>query len=78
MSKKIAPPLCVMKPVDAVDHEATGAKMRQLRTNAGISLTEMAGRLPMNLAQLSQMETGKRPWNEAQAARYVAALNGNA
>lgn len=75
MSKKIPLALCVMKPADAIDHEATGAKMRQVRANAGITLTEMSARLAMNIAQLSQMETGKRPWDEEKAARYVAAIS---
>lgn len=72
---KSAVALCVTKPVDSVDHRETGAKMRSLRIAAGVSLTQMADRLPMNLAQLSQMETGKRPWDEEKAARYVSALN---
>lgn len=77
MSKKISP-LCVTKAAEVIDHEATGAKMRVMRMRALLSMTEMGSRLGMNLAQLSQMETGKRLWDEEKAARYVAALNGNA
>lgn len=77
MSKNISP-LCVTKAAEVIDHEATGAKMRELRAQHRLSLTEVGQRLGMNLAQLSQMETGKRVWDEEKAARYVAALDGNA
>lgn len=70
-------PLIVTKPVEVVDHVATGAKMREARIAARHSLTEVAEALGIDISALSRMERGERCWDEEKAARFLAVLSGN-
>lgn len=69
--------LAVTKPVEVVDHVATGALMREKREAAGVSLREMGRRLGVSAAYLSDLELGKRAWNEDRAQNYAKAIAGN-
>jgi predicted transcriptional regulator len=59
-----------------ISHIETGKKMRQLRTDADISLREVARRLGISGAYLSDMEQGKRNWTNAKVEMFLGAVKG--
>lgn len=53
-----------------------GNEARQRRLKADISLREMARRLHLSAAYLSDLELGRRGWNERLMKRYDKSLRG--
>jgi DNA-binding XRE family transcriptional regulator len=50
--------------VEAIDHAATGQLARQVRIKAGLSLRDMARLLDLSAPYVSDLERGRRNWNE--------------
>lgn len=57
-----------------MDEKAIGAAMRKARKNAGLTGREVARRLRLSAAYVSDLELGRRGWDAARQARYLAAL----
>lgn len=49
-------------------------EMRKIRLNRNIRLREMARRLKISAAYLSDLERGKRDWNDAKRQAYLNAI----
>ena len=56
------------------DWRAVGAKLRADREQAGLTQTEVAFRLGMSKAYVSDLERGARPWRTELVERYREAL----
>jgi transcriptional regulator with XRE-family HTH domain len=54
--------------------ELDGRRLRRLREDAGLDLTELARRASVSKAHLSMIETGKRGVSPAVATRLAQAL----
>ncbi|MCZ2102628.1 MAG: helix-turn-helix domain-containing protein [Chitinophagales bacterium] len=52
-----------------------GEYIRQLRTDKGFTLTELAALLKLDSANLSKIETGKREFDEKRLERLANAFN---
>lgn len=63
------------KTVKAIDHLATAEKARSIRRSAGISLREMARRMGFTAGYVSDLELGRRHWNETRVNEFNKALN---
>ena len=57
-----------------IDHFATGERMRQMRIANGISLREISRRMKKSVAYLSDLERGRRSWNQLRLKSFVDAL----
>lgn len=64
----------ILKSVDVIDDQATGAKMRALREAAKVSLRDLGDRIDLSAPYLSDLELGRRAWSEQRAEQYAAAL----
>lgn len=73
MKKTICPKCLGTGKVD--DLFSIGADLRRLREGAGLSLREMAARLNMSPAYLSDLERGHRAWRPDLIKRYEDALS---
>ena len=62
------------KTITVTDHEATGERMRYLRSKRGLSLRSVAEKMKVSAAYLSDLELGKRNWSQERANQYVSAL----
>lgn len=56
-----------------LDHAAVGASMRRLRTARGLSLQEISRRLDLSLSYVSDLERGRRNWNDELVERFKRA-----
>jgi len=52
-----------------------GKYIRQLRTDKGLTLTELAALLKLDSANLSKIENGKREFGEKRLDKLVAVFN---
>lgn len=52
-----------------------GEYIRKLRTDKGLTLTELAALLKLDSANLSKIETGKREFDEKRLERLANAFN---
>lgn len=52
-----------------------GEYIRELRTDKGLTLTELAALLKLDSANLSKIETGKREFDEKRLERLANAFN---
>lgn len=59
--------------VEQIDHAATGATMRQLRTAHSISMREIARRMNLSAPFVSDLERGRRNWTAKLAMEYMKA-----
>lgn len=59
-----------------LNHVVIGAEMRALRHKVGLSLQEMANRMGFTKPYLSDLERGKRNWNDDLIAAYRKAKMG--
>jgi DNA-binding XRE family transcriptional regulator len=57
-----------------LDDGAVGAAMRKAREKAGLTGREVARRLGLSAAYVSDLELGRRGWDAARQERYLAAL----
>lgn len=53
---------------------ATGLSMRQRRERAGVGLRELARKLDVSAAYLSDLELGRRGWRNAKLRKAYEAL----
>ena len=53
-----------------------GAKARKRRKQSGLSLREVARRMKFSVAYLSDLELGRRGWNDDLMKQYINALRG--
>lgn len=51
-----------------------GQQLRNLRKKEGLSLRELARRMKVSVAYLSDLELGRRSWNNELMRRYLVAL----
>jgi HTH-type transcriptional regulator, competence development regulator len=51
-----------------------GEYIRQLRTDKGLTLTQLAAQLDLDSANLSKIENGKRPFDEKRLQKLADAL----
>lgn len=52
-----------------------GGYIRKLRTDEGLTLTELAAKLKLDSANLSKIETGKREFDEKRLEMLAKAFN---
>ena len=52
------------------DDRDTGARLRTLRTSAGVTLREFAESINLSPAYISDLELGKRAWNARREGHY--------
>lgn len=64
----------VTRLVRVTDHAATGQLMREARLKAGLSLRAMARRLGLSAPFISDLERGRRSWDEGRVERYAGVL----
>jgi ribosome-binding protein aMBF1 (putative translation factor) len=57
-----------------LDDKSFGALMRDVRKRKGLSLREVAKRCKWSAAYVSDLELGKRGWNDAKHKRYSKAI----
>lgn len=57
-----------------LDPAYQGKQARARRKTANVSLRELARRMNLSAAYLSDLELGRRGWNETLTARYIKAL----
>lgn len=62
--------VCVECNGSGIDHSATGESMRQLREAEGLSLRALAKRMSLSPSYLSDLEHGRRHWNERLVTSY--------
>jgi predicted transcriptional regulator len=65
------------KTILVTDHEKTGENARRLRQQARVSLREVARRLGVSAAYLSDLERGRRGWDMQRACRFARAIGAN-
>jgi transcriptional regulator with XRE-family HTH domain len=53
-----------------LDDKKMGAFMRSIRIKSGLSGRELARRMGVSAAYLSDLELGRRGWNEERRAKY--------
>jgi DNA-binding XRE family transcriptional regulator len=58
------------KTVDVIDHAATGESYRRLRKSFGVSLRALAKQLKVSAPFLSDLERGRRNWDQKWALAY--------
>lgn len=58
-----------------VDDSSVGRIFRQLRQRKGISLREVARRIKLSAAYLSDLERGHKHWSLSLRGKYALALN---
>lgn len=51
-----------------------GQEMRKLRKDAGLPLREIARRMKLSAAYVSDLELGRRGWNDGLIRRYQKAI----
>lgn len=56
------------------DPHAIGAAMKARRIAARLTLREVARRMGFTAPYISDLENGRRPWNDVALARYATAL----
>lgn len=52
-----------------------GAEARKTREAAGLSLREVARRMSLSVAYISDLELGRRNWGDEISKRYLSALH---
>lgn len=70
MSKKTKACHCCSGSGKEWDHLVVGAEMRALRTKAELTLDALAAKLDFTKPYLSDLERGKRNWNDSLIAGY--------
>ena len=63
------------KTVEVPDHEATGRQMREARVAVGLSLREVSRRMKLSASFVSDLERGRRNWNDYMVASFEAAIS---
>jgi transcriptional regulator with XRE-family HTH domain len=66
--------MLITKDITVVDQEATGAYMRHKRQQKHLSLREVARRLKVSAAYLSDLELGHRSWNQTKIDQFIMAI----
>lgn len=69
--------LLITRRIDVIDHHSTGRMMREYREHHGISIREVARRMGLSAAYVSDLERGRRNWKLANAERYQQAVSAN-
>ena len=64
----------VTRLVRVPDNAATGQLMREARKRAGLSLREMARRLGQSASFVSDLELGRRGWDEKRIEQWADVL----
>lgn len=64
----------VTRLVRVPDNVATGQLMREARKRAGLSVREMARRLGQSAPFVSDLELGRRGWDEARLEQWAKVL----
>ena len=59
-----------------MDDAAVGKAMRKLRQKAGLTGREVARRMNLSAAYVSDLELGRRGWNAERRRAYTSALKG--
>ena len=63
------------KMVKQPDHVATGENARKFRKEQGLSLKRVADRMGITSAYLSDLERGRRNWNEKIILEFCRAMS---
>jgi transcriptional regulator with XRE-family HTH domain len=64
----------IFKQVSKIDSQKTGQLAREMREKKKISLRKVARRMGVSAAFLSDLELGRRSWNEENAGKFTRAL----
>ncbi len=64
------------KSLNIVDHSATGESARNQRKTRGKLLKDVAEAMGISLSYLSDLERGKRNWDQPLADKFTIAMNG--
>lgn len=58
-----------------IDHVRTGDFYRELREKKGLSLRELGEMLNLSIGYISDLERGRRNWDEGLATKFDAILS---
>jgi predicted transcriptional regulator len=67
-------PKIITKTVEVIDHAATGAACRKWRVAMGQTATAVAGKLHISPSMVSDLELGRKNWNDVKLEEYVDAV----
>ena len=56
------------------DHMDIGARMQQIRKDAGLRLRDVAGLMRLSVGYISDLEHGRKNWSERLINFYIAAV----
>lgn len=71
---KMEPCKCCKGTGEQIDQRALGREMKELREAMGLSLRSVATGLGISAPYLSDLELGKRNWNDARIVEYKKAI----
>ena len=71
-----SPHSCATKMVEVIDNAATGEHARKERKRMGRSLREVARRLRVSAAFLSDLELGRRNWDDKRLVEFMMVVHG--
>lgn len=60
-----------------IDHVAVGAMLRKMRTDAGVSLRQLAEAVKLKHSYIADLEAGRRgadKWTETEIEKWIAAI----
>jgi predicted transcriptional regulator len=64
----------IKTPTTIIDHQSTGRTVRAARKAAGLSLRAVGSRVGLSAPYLSDLEQGRRNWNDELYKRVIVAL----
>lgn len=70
------PHSCATKTITMIDNVATGEHARKERKRMGRSLREVARRLGVSAAFLSDLELGRRNWTDKRLVEFMMVVHG--
>lgn len=66
--------LLVTKPIEEIDHSATGYRIWRDRQRRRLAQSEVAARMGISASYFSDLENGKRNWTPELVRRYQEAV----
>ncbi len=64
----------IQKTIRVIDHMRTGAKAREARKRAGLTLGDVCRRMGVSDGYLCELELGKANWSAEMFERFAKAL----
>ena len=68
------PIITILKTIEVVDQDGTGAALRKWRESVGVTMSVVAERMGVSIPYVSDLERGNRNWNMDILSRYREAV----